>query len=40
MDPSIHSDIFARYERGALEIEDRVDDIRNFTYPTQGMKLR
>ena len=40
MDPSIHLDVFARYERGALEIEHRVDDIRNFAYPTQGMKLR
>jgi hypothetical protein len=40
MDPSIHSDVFARYERGALEIEYRVDDIRNFTHPSQGMKLR
>jgi hypothetical protein len=33
MDPSIHSDVFARYERGVLEIERRVDDIRNFTHP-------
>ena len=40
MDPSIHSDVFARYERGALEIEHRVDDIRNFAHPSQGMKLR
>src|SRR5215472_7935214 len=39
MDPSIYSDVFARYERGALEIEHRVDDIRNFTHPSQGMKL-
>ena len=31
MDPSIHSDVFARYERGVLEIEHRVDDVRNFT---------
>jgi hypothetical protein len=23
-----------------LEIEHRVDDIRNFTHPSQGMKLR
>jgi hypothetical protein len=37
--PSIHSDIFARYERGVLEIEHRVDDIRNFTHPAEGMKL-
>jgi hypothetical protein len=28
MDPSIHSDVFARYERGVLEIEHRVDDTR------------
>src|SRR6516225_3472946 len=40
MDPSIHSDVFARYERGALEIEHRVDDIRNFTHPSQGTQLR
>ena len=40
MDPSIHSDVFARYERGALEIEHRVDNIRNFAHPSQGMKLR
>jgi len=40
MDPSIHSDVFARYERGVLEIEHRVDDIRNFTHPSEGMKLR
>ena len=40
MDPSIHSDVFTRYERGVLEIEHRIDDIRNFTHPTQGMKLR
>jgi hypothetical protein len=40
MDPSIHSDVFARYERGALEIEHHVDDVRNFTRPSQGMKLR
>jgi hypothetical protein len=26
MDPSIHSDVFARYERRVLEIEHRVDD--------------
>src|SRR4029077_15394059 len=32
MDPSIHSDVFARYERGVLEIEHRVDDVRNFTH--------
>ena len=30
MDPSIHSDVFAGYKRGVLEIEDRVDDVRNF----------
>ena len=40
MDPSIHSDVFARYECGVLEIEHRVDDVRNFTHPSQGMKLR
>jgi hypothetical protein len=40
MDPSIHSDVFARYERGVLEIEHRVDDNRNFTHPSEGMKLR
>jgi hypothetical protein len=40
MDPSIHSDVFARYERGVLEIEHRVDDVRNFTHPSEGMKLR
>jgi hypothetical protein len=39
MDPSIHSDVFARYERGVLEIEHRVDDVRNFTHPSEGMKL-
>ena len=27
MDPSIHSDVFARYERGVLEIKARVDDV-------------
>jgi len=36
MDPSIHPDVFAGYERGVLEIEHRVDDIRNFAYPTPG----
>jgi hypothetical protein len=36
MDPSIHSDVFARYERRVLEIKHRLDDIRNFTNPTQG----
>ena len=40
MDPSIHSDVFARYERGVLEIEHCVDDVRNFTHPSEGMKLR
>jgi hypothetical protein len=40
MDPSIHSDVFARYEHGVLEIEHRVDDIRNLTHPSEGMKLR
>src|SRR6266567_8435707 len=40
MDPSIHSDVFAGYERRVLEIEHRIDDIRNFTNPSQGMKLR
>src|SRR5205085_687013 len=40
MDPSIHSDVFARYERSVLEIEHRVDDVRNFTHPSEGMKLR
>src|SRR5260221_4422838 len=40
MDPSIHSDVFACYERRVLEIEHRIDDIRNFTNPSQGMKLR
>ena len=39
MDPSIHSDVFARYERGVLEIEHRVDDVRNFNHPSEGMKL-
>jgi hypothetical protein len=40
MDLSIHSDVFARYERRILGIEHRVDDVRNFTHSTQGMKLR
>ena len=40
MDPSIYSDVFARYECGALQIEHRVDDVRNFTHATEGMKLR
>src|SRR5580704_13822837 len=40
MDPSIHSNVFARYERRILEIEHRVDDVRNFTHPSEGMKLR
>lgn len=40
MEPSIHSDVLARYEGGALEIEHCVDDIRNFTDPSQRVKLR
>jgi hypothetical protein len=40
MDPSIHSDVLARYEHGVLEIEHRVDDIRNLTHPSDRMKLR
>jgi hypothetical protein len=40
MDSSIHSEVFARYEGGVLEIEYRVDDVRNFTHPREGMKLR
>jgi hypothetical protein len=40
MDPSIHSDVFTRYERGVLEIEHCVDDVGNFTHPSEGMKLR
>ena len=40
MDPSIHSDVFARYERGVLEIGHCVKDVRNFTHPCEGMKLR
>jgi hypothetical protein len=40
MDPSIDSDVFARYERRVLEIEHRIDDIRNFTYPTQANPAR
>ena len=40
MDPSIHSDVFPGYERGVLEIEYGVEDVRNFTYSTEGMKLR
>jgi hypothetical protein len=40
MDPSIHSDVFAGYKRGALEMEHRVDDVRNFTHPCERMKLR
>jgi hypothetical protein len=35
MDPSIHSDVFARYERGVLEIEHRVDDTRQVTKSSQ-----
>jgi hypothetical protein len=37
MDPSIHSNVFARHERGVLEIEHCVDDVRNFTHPSKGM---
>jgi hypothetical protein len=40
MDPSIHSDVLASDEGGALEIEHRVDDVRNFTYSSQRMKFR
>ena len=40
MDPSIHSDVFARYECSVLEIEHRVDNVRSFTHPGEGMKLR
>jgi hypothetical protein len=40
MDPSIHSDVFAGYERGVLEIEHRTDNVRNFAHPSEGMKLR
>ena len=40
MDPSIHPDVFARYERSVLEIEHRVDDVRNFADPAEGMELR
>ena len=40
MDPSIHSDVFARYERGVLEIKHCVDDVRNFGHPSEGVKLR
>ena len=40
MDSSIHSDVFARHERGVLEIEHCVDDVRNFTHPSEGMKFR
>ena len=40
MDPSIHSDVFARYERCVLEIEHRVDDVRNFTHPSEWVTLR
>jgi hypothetical protein len=39
MGPSIHANVFARYERSVLEIEHRVDDVRNFTHPSEGMKL-
>ena len=39
MDPSINSNVFAGYEGGILEIEDRVDDVRNFTHPTERVKL-
>ena len=40
MDPSIHSDVFARDERGVLEVEYRIDDVGNFPHPSEGMKLR
>jgi hypothetical protein len=40
MDPSIHSDVFARYKRGVLEIEHCVDDVGNLTHPSERMKLR
>jgi hypothetical protein len=36
MDPSIDSGVFARYERGILQIEHRVDDVRNFAHPSEG----
>ena len=39
-DPCTHSDVLAHYELGVLEIEHRVDDSRDFTHPSQGMKLR
>jgi hypothetical protein len=38
--PPIHSNVFARYERGVLQVQDSVDDVRNFTHSTKGMKLR
>jgi len=40
MAPPIHSNVFARYERGVLQVEDSVDAVRNFTHSTKGMKLR
>jgi hypothetical protein len=40
VDPAIHPDVFAGYEAGILEIKYRVDDVRDFTHPGQGMKLR
>jgi hypothetical protein len=36
LDPSIHSDVFARNERGVLRIQYRVHNVRNFSHPTQG----
>ena len=38
-DPSIYSDVLAGYERGTLQIEHRFDNIRNFTYLSQRVKL-
>ena len=39
MNSSIHSDVFTRYESRVLEREHRVDDVRNFPHPREGMKL-
>ncbi len=39
MDSSIHSDVFARHERSVLEIEHGVNDVRDFTHPSEGMKF-
>ena len=39
MNPSIHPDVFTCHEGGVLQIEYRVDDVRNFTHPSEGMKL-